>query len=76
MSKRIKVHIGTIGEMGKRFVTAWRRLEPSEKVRERHVTFPDLPAMLNALTPKRLEPVTIGHRKTERQSAETTYSLG
>jgi predicted transcriptional regulator len=55
MSKRIKVHVGTLEEMGKRFVSAWHRLENGETLRERHVTFPDLPAMLNALTPKRLE---------------------
>src|SRR5215203_1957004 len=55
MSKRIKVHPGTPEDMGQRFVSAWHRLETGEKVRERHLTFPDLPALLNALTPKRLE---------------------
>ncbi|HJS92267.1 MAG TPA: hypothetical protein VJ738_20045 [Steroidobacteraceae bacterium] len=62
MSKRIKVHVGTLQDMGKRFVSAWHRLEHGEKVRERHVTFPDLPAMLNALTPKRLELLRDVHR--------------
>lgn len=55
MSKRVKVHVGTLEDMGQRFVSAWHRLEKGEKVRERHLTFPDLPALLNALTPKRLE---------------------
>ena len=55
MSKRGKVRVGTVKDMGQRFVSAWHRLERGEKVRERHVTFPDLPSMLNALTPKRLE---------------------
>jgi predicted transcriptional regulator len=55
MSKRVKVHVGTLEDMGQRFVNAWHRLEKGEKVRERHLTFPDLPALLNALTPKRLE---------------------
>ncbi len=63
MSKRVKVHVGTITEMGKRFVSAWHRLEDGENVRERHVTFPDLPAMLNALTPKRLELLRNVHRE-------------
>lgn len=48
--------------MGKQFVSAWHRLEYGEKVRERHVTFPDLPAMFNALTPKRLELLRDVHR--------------
>lgn len=55
MSKRVKVHVGTLEDMGQRFVSAWHRLEKGEKIRERHLTFPDLPALLNALTPKRLE---------------------
>jgi len=63
MSKRVKVHVGTPDEMGTRFVSASRRLERGEKVRERHVTFPDLPAMLNALTPKRLELLRDVHRE-------------
>lgn len=44
-----------LDEMGKRFVSAWKRLEGGDRVRERHVTFRDLPAMLNALTSRRLE---------------------
>ncbi len=63
MSKRVKVRVGTLEEMGRRFVSAWRRLEGGEKVRERHVTFPDLPAMLNALSPKRLELLRDVHRQ-------------
>jgi predicted transcriptional regulator len=55
MSKRIRVHPGTPEDMGQRFVNAWHRLEKGKKVRERHLTFPDLPALLNALTPKRLD---------------------
>ena len=39
---------------------AWRRLERGEKVRERHVTFPNLPSML---TPKRLELLQDVHRE-------------
>jgi predicted transcriptional regulator len=63
MSKRVKVHVGTLEEMGQRFVSAWHRLEGGERVRERHVTFPDLPAMLNALSPKRLELLRDVHRQ-------------
>jgi len=55
MSKRVKVNLGTVQEMGQRFVNAWHRMEQGEKVRERHLTFPDLQALLSALTPKRLE---------------------
>ena len=63
MSKRVQVHVGTVRDMGQRFVSAWRRLERGEKVRERHVTFPNLPSMLSALTPKRLELLQDVHRE-------------
>lgn len=76
MSKRLKVHVGTIEEMGKRFVSAWHRLAAGEKVRERHVTFPDLPAMLNALTPKRLELLRNVHREPAASVKALAVRLG
>jgi predicted transcriptional regulator len=76
MSKRIKVHVGTLDEMGKRFVSAWHRLENGEKLRERHVTFPDLPAMLNALTPKRLELLRDVHREPAASVKALAERLG
>lgn len=53
--KRVQVHVGTTEDMGQRFISAWHRTTKGERIRETHLTFPDLPAMLNALTPKRLE---------------------
>jgi hypothetical protein len=41
--------------MGQRFVNAWHRLGRGVKVRGRHLTYPDLAAMLSAQSPKRLE---------------------
>ena len=55
MSKNVKVHIGSPEDMGKRFVEAWHRAERGEAVDEAHVTFHDLPSLLAALTPKRLD---------------------
>lgn len=62
MSKRVDMHVGTIEDMSRRFVSAWHRLENGEKVRETHVTFPDLKALLKALSPKRLELLQAVHR--------------
>jgi predicted transcriptional regulator len=76
MSKRVKVHVGTLGEMAKRFVSAWQRLEHGERVRERHVTFPDLPAMLSALTPKRLELLRDVHREPASSIKALAVRLG
>lgn len=55
MSDKVTVHVGTLEEMGQRFIDAWNRAERGEAVSENHVTFHDLPALLAALTPKRLD---------------------
>jgi len=66
MSKKVKVNVGSLDEMGKRFVSAWHRLERGEKVHERHATFPDLRSMLSALSPKRLELLRDVHRNPDK----------
>ncbi len=76
MSKRIKVTVGTLDDMGHRFVSARHRLERGEKVRERHLTFPDLAAMLNALSPKRLELLRAVHEQTARSVKALAERLG
>ncbi|MEX0709139.1 MAG: hypothetical protein WD078_14335 [Woeseia sp.] len=63
MNKRIDIHVGTIDDMGRRFVSAWHRLENGEKVRETHLTFPNLQDLLKALSPKRLELLQAVHRQ-------------
>lgn len=55
MSDNVRVHVGTIEDMGRRFVDAWHRAERGENVDETHVTFCDLATLLTALTPKRLD---------------------
>lgn len=54
MSKTIDVYVGSIEEMGKRFVGAWHRLERGKTVGETHMTFYDLETMMATLSPKRL----------------------
>ena len=76
MSKRIKVNVGTLEDMGQRFVRAWHRLERGEKVRERHLTFPDLAAMLSALSPKRLELLHAVHEEPARSVKALAERLG
>ncbi len=55
MSNTVNVHVGTLEDMGQRFTDAWHRAERGEAVSETHITFHDLPALLAALTPKRLD---------------------
>lgn len=50
-----QVHVGSLKDMGKRFVSAWDRAAAGEPVSETHVTFLDLDSMLATLSPRRLE---------------------
>jgi predicted transcriptional regulator len=76
LSKRVKLNIGSINDMGSRFIGAWHRLERGERVRERHLTFPDLSALLNALSPKRLELLRDVHEHPARSVKALAERLG
>ena len=58
MSKKVEVRVGTLEDMGRRFIDAWHRAESGDAVNEICVTFHDLPALPTALTPKRICGVT------------------
>ncbi len=51
----VKVHVGTLEEMGERFKSAWKRAEAGNTVNERHLTFESWEALTKALSTKRLE---------------------
>jgi predicted transcriptional regulator len=53
MSK-VRVHVDSLEDMGKRFVSAWRRAETGERVDEQHVSFFNFEALLETLSSKRL----------------------
>jgi len=76
MSKGVKVHIGTLDDMGRRFVDAWRRAERGEKVDEAHITFIDLPALLAAITPKRLDLLSYVRHHRVKNVKTLAASLG
>jgi predicted transcriptional regulator len=58
----MQVHVGSLQDMGARFVDAWHRAERGERVAETHVTFLDLEAMFGTLSPRRLELLRHLHR--------------
>jgi hypothetical protein len=63
MSKEVNIHVGTLDDMGKRFVSAWHRLERRERVCERRVTFSNPSSMMSALSEKHLELPREVHRE-------------
>lgn len=76
MKETVKLHVGSIDEMGKRFVGAWHRLERGKAVRETHLTFFSFGAMTSALSPKRLELLKHVHRHPANTVAELAKALG
>jgi predicted transcriptional regulator len=55
MMSKVQVNVGTLADMGKRFVGAWTRAAAGKRVNESHVTFLDVQTLLDTLSPRRLE---------------------
>jgi predicted transcriptional regulator len=54
MSGTINLHVGSIEDMGRRFINAWHRVEQGTQLDERHITFLSLETLVSTLSPKRL----------------------
>ena len=76
MSEKVNLHVGSIDEMGKRFVGAWHRLESGKKVKETHLTFFSLETMMSTLSPKRLALLRHVHGNPANSVAELAKTLG
>ncbi|MEK7876596.1 MAG: hypothetical protein AAB325_10445 [Pseudomonadota bacterium] len=76
MKQTVRLHVGSVEEMGKRFAHAWRRLERGEKVRETHLTFFDLETMMATLSPKRLALLKHVRRHPASNISELAKTLG
>ena len=76
MKQTARLHVGSVEEMGKRFVDAWRRLERGEKVRETHLTFFDLETMMATLSPKRLALLKHVRRHPASSVSDLAKTLG
>lgn len=75
MSK-VQVHVDSLEDMGKRFVSAWKRAEAGEPVDEQHVTFFNLEALLQTLSPKRLALLKVVRRSPHPSVAALARHLG
>lgn len=71
-----QVHVGSLGDMGKRFVSAWNRAEAGEAVSETHVTFLDLDTMLATLSARRLELLKYVRQHGANNTRELAEAIG
>jgi predicted transcriptional regulator len=53
--RTLAAHVGTLQDMGRRFVDAWKSAEAGGQGPRDHVTFLDLQSFMTAMSPKRLE---------------------
>ena len=76
MNEKVNLHVGSIEEMGKRFIGAWLQLERGKKVGETNLTFFNLETMMSTLSPKRLELLRQVHQQPAHTIAELAKTLG
>jgi predicted transcriptional regulator len=76
MSETVNLHVGSVEDMGKRFVDAWHRLERGEEVKETHLSFFSLETLLATFSPKRLELLRQVHRHPAESVSALARTLG
>ncbi len=76
MNEKVNLHVGSIEEMGKRFVGAWHKIERGEELDQTNLTFFNLETMMSTLSPKRLALLRHVHRQPAGTIAELAKALG
>lgn len=55
LAPKVQVNVGSLADMGKRFISAWKQAEAGEIVNQTHITFLDIQTMFETLSPRRLD---------------------
>ncbi len=76
MSEKINLHVGSLEDMGKRFIGAWHQLERGENVQETHLTFFSLETMMATISPKRLALLRHVRHQPAASIADLARALG
>jgi predicted transcriptional regulator len=77
MSKELQVHVGdTLDDVSARAISAWRRMERGEEVREKHISFETWETMVRVLSPKRLELLRHLHHSPAKNIRVLADALG
>jgi predicted transcriptional regulator len=73
---KVQVHVDSLQDMGKRFVSAWKRADKGEPVIETHITFLDVEAMMAAMSPRRLELLRYVRQHGATNTRELATAIG
>ncbi len=52
---KVQVNVGSLADVGQRFISACNRAESGQQVQETHVTFLNVQTMVDTLSPRRVE---------------------
>ncbi len=74
-TSKMRIHVGSITDMGERFSRAWKRAASGKSVDEAHVTFLDMQTLLEALSPRRLELLKYVHQHGAENVKELAEQL-
>jgi predicted transcriptional regulator len=74
--RKVRLHVESLEESGRRFVDAWRRAERGARVHEEHLSFASLEGLLATLSPKRIELVRFVRRRPNLSIAAVARALG
>lgn len=75
-SSKVQVHVDSLQDMGNRFASAWKRAEQGEAVKETHITFLDIDAMVSTLSPRRLELLRYVRQHEVSNTRELSAAIG
>ena len=78
MSKdKVEIHVGdSLEEIGAWATDAWHRMECSEEVNEKHISFENWETMIRVLSPKRLELLRHVHQQPAKNIRTLAHALG
>ena len=74
--RKIRLHVESLDESGRRFVDAWHRAERGERVQKEHLSFESLEGLLATLSPKRVELVRFVRGRPNLSIAAVARALG
>jgi predicted transcriptional regulator len=72
----VHVHVDSLQDMGKRFVSAWKGAEKDAPVSETHITFLDVEAMMAAMSPRQLELLRYVRQHGATNTRELATAIG
>jgi len=74
--RSMAVHVGSLEDMGRRFVGAWKAAEAGDAMPCEHVTFLRLETFMAAMSPRRLELMRHLRRSGPRSVRRLSQELG